>query len=716
MALNIFKKEQEDVELFWSIVISRAWVDTCIWKIIDEQVEIVAQGGASSWEQARPETLIEATDSSLSSAISELSDEIKEPSKVVFGVPSFWTQDGEIKKEHVDTLKKLSRELELVPSGFVVIPEAIVHFLKAKEGTPPNVILVGLDDETCELTLVVSGKVQGTVEVGRSMSLASDLQEGLAHLPSVLQYPTTILLYNHRAVDLEDVRQSLIETKWEEAGITFLHTPKVDILAEDIGIKACSLAGGAEVGGAKSLVLKEAKTREEVPDLEKISQEPQEQADELSNIVPVDEVSPEDLGFTKDVDAAILTSASAKAPAPKVQEVQSVQAVQEVQKRLSMIRFPSLSLGGLFIGGSLRLKIFVFLGFLLLAAFGISYWYLPKAKVTIFVSARKIDKTIAINVGKDVVGKTFETAISAQKTVSTTGTKMIGERAKGEVTIYRAGSAVTLPKGTVLTSNGGLKFTLDSDVRVASGSAGPDTLGKNIDPAKVTASSIGAQYNMGAGSTFSIGSLSSDTTTAKNDVAFSGGTSREISAVSDQDRKSAEEEVLSEMKKLAVEKAKKEISDDEIIFEETGKLTLDKREFDKKVGDESQTLTLNAGGTASFLVVQKNSLQNFVASQVKGDVPEGFYLPQEQIEAKIANQNKDGTYDAAVSFNLLPSVNPEKITKDIAGKSPSLAKEILSQIPGFTRAQISFKLKFPPPFGTLPRVSKNIVVEVVSEK
>src|SRR3989344_2777182 len=252
---DLFKKrDEEQREHLWSLVIGKAWVESGVWRVSGDKVEVVAEGGVFSWQEGDQEALIQAADSSLSAAAANLTDDISEPSKVVFGLPISWTLEGKIKSEQLESLKKLSSDLELNPVGFVSLQEAVVHFVKSREGVPPNAIFIGLVDDSIDVSLVEGGKIVGNCEVARSMALGADVAEGLARLPSKMQYPSRVIVYNHRAGNLEDARQALIDTDWEGVGISFLHAPRVEVLDEDVGVVAVSLAGGAEVAGAVGVI------------------------------------------------------------------------------------------------------------------------------------------------------------------------------------------------------------------------------------------------------------------------------------------------------------------------------------------------------------------------------------------------------------------------------------------------------------------------------
>lgn len=712
MDFNIFKKDKESPEHFWSLVIGKSWVDSGIWQIVDDKTEIVARGGSFSWQEDNPESLIEAADSSLTAAVSYLAESAAEPSRVVFGILSGWVEAGSIKTEYLGILRKLSGELEISPCGFVVIPEAIVHFLKSDEGVPPNIILVGLSEQSLDVTLSHNGKILGTVGVARSMSLSSDVAEGLARLP-VVQYPTRLVLYDHRTVDMEEAKQSLLDADWQSSGISFLHTPKIEVLPDEVGILAVSLAGGAEVGQATSIVLAEEKKTSEAAE---------------APIPDIREIDPGELGFLRGGDIAQQDRQESKEEEKREetaweggqdQPEKKGQMIGKVRGLLSQLRLPYFKFPKRF-GKAFAILLFS----VLVVAAGILYWYLPRAQVTIYVAPKKLEKVIDFEAEAGVVsvnttkkripGKTVNVDVQTVKKRPATGTKRVGEPAKGEVTVYRAGGSVVLPKGAILTSAGGLKFTLDGDVRVASGSAGPDTLGKNIDPARITASDIGADYNVAAGTLFKIGSFSSETTTAKNQLAFSGGTARDVLAVSAADRNLLKEEVEQELKSQAAGKILQKISGDEILIESSGETKLDKQEFSNKVGEEIDGVALTASGSVRFLLVSRADLEKLIMADLGGQVPEGFGLEEDQLRLDVAG--REGKFTVRAQVNLLPKVNPDEIVRFLVGKQPSAAREYLSRIPGYTRAQISFRFRPPGPLGTLPHLPGNIVLEVVAEK
>lgn len=747
MALaDIFKKQDntQTLEHFWSLVLGKGWIESGIWRVKDEKTEVIAQGGITSWQEGNVESLIAAADSSLSSAAANLEGDAQEPSKVVFGLPPSWIEEGSIKKERLDVLKKLSQELELTPAGFVVIPEAIVHFLKVREGAPPNGILVGLSEDSIDVTLVYNGKLSGTIEVARSMSLGSDVAEGLARLPqSLVQYPSRLLLYNHRAGNLDEARQSLIEVEWKDLKVPFLHTPKVEVLPEDVSVSAVSLAGGAEVGHAKAVVLPEDETAEE----EAVGTEEPVVDKILAKKLP--EVSPEDLGFVQDSDVALGDVNSEKEEVQSKEETEHGELQREndlpIEPKAQETKrsfFPKVpQLGGVSLPGGFRKLlaiIGVFLGILLVAG-TLAYWYLPKAKVVIYIAPKILEKNIEFsvdqnlevinNANKVVPGNIIEVQVSGDKTSSATGTKTVGERSRGQVTITHVGGATTLKSGTVLTGPNALKFTLDADVSIASGAG---VLNPSQKAASATASDIGAQYNLVSGTEFSVGNFSKDSFGARNEAALSGGTSRSVSAVTKEDRENLEKELLAELLEKGSSEARNKKGENEILVDGSAAFNTDKEEFSHKVGEEAGSLKLTLSGTVSILALPQAGINSLILSALEKDVPGDFSLRQDQIEVSYERLTETPTIDekdkeksvetpsnkfvAKVRANLLPKVNSEEIATAIAGKQTSIADEYLATTPGYIRSSVTFNIRFPGRLGTLPRISRNISVEVAAEK
>lgn len=703
-------------ETYWSLVIESGWIQSAIWEINSEEkkAKVLAVSSPSRWES--DEDLIAAADTALSGAASELPNETQEPSKTVFGVPSSWVEGGQIKEEYIDKIRKICASLSLEPSGFVVLPEAIAYFVKSNEGAPLNGIVVGIGSESLEIAVFKLGNLVGNVSVARSVSIAEDVMEGLVRFKLTDNLPSRILIFDGKEGQLDEARQALVSVDWLSSEVSekvkFLHIPKVEIVEPKEKVLAVCLAGASEIGQALTVSFA---GHEDVVDLE-------EEIPTVEKNFEESDITPEELGFISGAD--IKASSQMPSHAPVIENVQYAQ--EESRGMAPQINFPkvpdlklprfklpilphfrlprfTMPKNGLIVG-------LCILGFVAIA--GLLAWFiLPKATVTVYVSPKKIDSSQNITLGTDLQTRQEELTVNGSKTVSVTGTKTVGDNAKGQVTIYNAADSVTLPAGTKVTDPSGLAFTLDNDTSVASGSG---LLNLGTSTAAVTATDIGSQYNLASGTTFSVSGYASNELTAKNENSFSGGSSRDITAVSAEDRNKAETSLTAQLKEDGSSKIKEKISSDEVLIDDSVSATSSGKQFNHKVGDEASDLNLTMDMDIKGLVASKSDLNKIAMNALKDKVPVGFVLRANQIttEFTLVSGKK---YKVKFTANLLPEIKTDDIVKKIVGKSPKDADSILSAIPGYTRSQITIVPRLGP-LATLPHLNKNITVEVSSEK
>ncbi|OGM09149.1 hypothetical protein A2159_03615 [Candidatus Woesebacteria bacterium RBG_13_34_9] len=737
------KENSDKKEYFWSLIIEPEWVQSCIWRIEKDKAQVVLASNTFSWQS--DEDLIQSTDSALSSVIQGFPEDLVEPTKTVFGVISSWVKEGQISDKHLARIKKLCTELELSPIGFVVIPEAISNFYKSEEGTPLNAVVIGVHKEIIEITIFSLGKLLGTTQVARSVSVVDDVTEGISRFQIGNTPPSRFLIYDGREGELEEVRQELLKVNWEDfAELKFLHTPKVEIIDTHQKIYAVSLAGASELADIKGLEIVDKKEEFEIIQ-EKETLEGQEQLGEES-------VDAESLGFVRNKDITDTNEIKKTLERGDLEETteseidDSHKNVQPVgledyfkkPSKINVLNKLTLFLNGLTskfkrfklripIGISLPGKTTFLFGLLFLLVIFISgfcyWWFYPKSTVTIYLSPQNLSEAIDLSIGIDkssesttgyIQGRLLEKDLSGEKSKSATGTKTVGDKSKGEVTIYRAGSEINLPGGTILTGPGSLKFVLDRDVVIASGSAGTPGVTKT----SITAFDIGAQYNLASGSNFSVGNHSTTDLEAKNESSFSGGSSREITAVSSDDQKILEEDLTKELIDKARTELEKDIDESEYFVDESISEETLSKSFSKKVGDEADSVKLSMEIKAKGLVVEKTKLVEISFDSLKEKVPQGFVFRENQIDFDFDKVGKQGNnFRVKISANLLPEVKTDEISNRIRGKYPNVVEAYLRQaVPGFTRVEIKIKPTFPGKLKTLPHIEKNIEIEIASDR
>lgn len=738
------EEKKESIEHFWSLVIEPGWVQTGIWKVTDGKAEIIASSLPAAWELE--DELVKAADSSLSSSIQHLSDDVSDPKKAVFGVVASWVKDGEISSDHLEKIKKICSDLSLEPAGFVVLPEAISHLVKSEEGSPLTGIVIGVFREEIELSIFMMGNLIGTVSVARSVSILDDCIEGVNRFDSLQNnLPSRIILYDGKEGDLEDVRQELLKAEWDlPDNLKFLHTPKIELISDTEKIAAISLAGASEIANVSGLL--NTPKDEEIVEESNLQSSDQMSAKEIGFVLGEDvsriemKNSPRDFDSSEELDRSMTVEQVEKENQISEEELEIVPVSKPEKKKFHLnislppilSKFPKFNFPARHTekGSSSQGKKLFTTGliiFLLLAGTAFSaYYFLPKAEITIFVGSKKLEDKFDVSIdpnrsdmdseGRIIPGTSVSDVFEGERTKSTTGTKTVGERAIGEITLYRVGTEISLDKGSVIEGPNNLEFTLNDDISIASGSA--SSVGETV--AKVTAKDIGAEYNFAANTTFTVEGFSKSDIEGKNKDSFSGGSSRQISAVSTEDRDVLKESLLDELVDRAKTSFAEKAGSDKIFAEGSIKYVEDTTDFSAKVGDEAATLKLSLKLTVTGVYVDKTSLNDFAQKVLNGNVPQGFVLRNDQIKSEFDYVDEtDGIYkfNLRLIANLLPSLDPIKIAKDISGRTPDTAKKyFMSEVPGFSRAEILFKPKLPGKLSTLPHVSKNIDVQITAER
>ncbi len=712
------KGETPSKEYYWALVLESDWVQVGIWKVKEEKAEVISVSPATPWGE--DEELVSAADAALTSAIQNLTEDVSEPSKTVFGVSSAWVSKGQIKPEYLEKLKSLCSKLSLEPAGFVILPEAIAHFFKSEEGSPLSAVVLGVGNENLEVSVFRLGTLVGTSQVARSVSIVDDVSEGLARFTGGDPLPSRFLLYDGKEGELEETKQALLKAQWDDyEKLKFLHTPKAEIISPDKKVIAICLAGASEIADVFEVYT--GREKKETKEKEVPSQETE------NLVTPEKPVSPEDVGFVvgQDVAASKIPEdrkkpeiEPSKKPAPRFEKKFNFGILNKMKEKLSGLRFPT-GRRPLILGGAIFLLLIV-VGFIL-------WWFLPKAVVTIYVAPKKLDEKVSIFIDtkarspdfeeKILPGKLIDTNVSGEKTKSTTGTKTVGEKAKGTVEI-RNGTAegIRVPAGTTILTATNFEFSLDSaaSVSAAQSTTSPGTV--NVD---VTAADIGAEHNLAKDESFKVGNYLKADLEAVATADFSGGSSRDIAAVSADDQESLEEDLTEELLDKAEQELKISISDDEFFIDESLVATVSTKDFSNKVGDEASNLKLDLTLEASGLVIEKVRLDDLVKEVLKDKVPSGFILREDQIAVTFDLQDSEGgvfEFLATIDVNLLPEVKPDEIAKKIVGRYPPLAQDFLTTIPGFTRAEINLKPKLPGRLGTLPHVIKNLTIELAAER
>lgn len=727
---KIHSKKEKEIESFVALKIGFNKVRAGIWTVEGGKVRIAALGNNEDW--SGDGGLIDSIDKSLSSAAEKISSEkpIAEPKKVVLGLPPEWVADNKIFPEKIKLLKELAKKLGFSLSGFVMNEEAIVYQMKLAEGVPPTAILAYLEKEKIIVSLVKIGKVILSEVVRRSDNVGSDLKEGLSRSKQEEALPSRIVVYGESEVT-EKIKQDILDYPWQEEQMNFLHLPKVEIMEPDDEIKAIALAGGQELAGVTD------------PQISEETEEPEEQ-----NVVPVleqnGEVGPEAIGFVvgQDIVKEPISEEPTLAPEgqPEKREVATIakesvgplpasttffgrikSIPRTVTSRIAGVRFrfsPKMP----FKAGLLIVVLLLILG----GSFAY-VWAFPKAVVTLYLKPQLLEKDFEIKLSPHVTepnkesltlpAEAVDITLSGEKEMETTGTKKIGDQAKGEVTIYNlTNSKKTLEAGTEIIGPNNLKFTLDEETTIASQSAGADyTRVPGKTTALATAKAIGPEGNLAAGTEFTIGQLSKSDYVAKNDSAFSGGTSRDVQAVSEKDRQKLLEDLTKELKEKAGSELVAKTSSDKKLVEGSLSDKVVSKKYDGETGEIKDVIKLVLEMEFSSLSYSDIVFKDLIDSQVRASVPNGFNYNPDQSETSFSLDEitKDGValFKAHFKAKLIPIINTDEIRDNLRGKKPVIGKNYLNNLPNVESFEAVITPHLPGAIASFPRVAKNIKVE-----
>ncbi len=298
-------------------------------------------------------------------------------------------------------------------------------------------------------------------------------------------------------------------------------------------------------------------------------------------------------------------------------------------------------------------------------------------------------------------------------TANATGNKQTGNQAKGTVTVFNNSSnSVSYPAGTTIVSSNGLKFTLDNGVSLASASGDPFSGTKPAtQDVNVTAATFGSNYNLPSDTVFNIGNDPS--VAAKNDNPFSGGTTKNITVVSQDDV----DKLLSDLPKKLEDKAKSDItgkvSGDSQLLPGFFSEDVTSKSFDKNVGDQANQVTLTGTVTYQAVSYNKNDMVNLALNLFNNN---NITINQDNLNVNVKSVKGQDSSNVDANLNiqayLLPKIDQLTLSKEISGQSFSKAQSILMQIPHVSSVSVKISPSIPLLPKILPKNPKNITISI----
>lgn len=369
--------------------------------------------------------------------------------------------------------------------------------------------------------------------------------------------------------------------------------------------------------------------------------------------------------------------------------------------------------------------------FLLVGAFYYFLWALPRAEVILYVSPQLLEEDLKITLDStaersdvsqmiipaSLVSQTIEDSQDAQ----TTGTKIVGEKATGEVTLYnRTSEEKNLDAGTLLTGPDDLQFSLNEEVTIPAETTGPDyTKVPGKATISVTAVEIGSEANLASGTEFEVGKYSQTDLIAKNDSAFSGGSSREIRVVAKTDQEKLLASLLEKLQNQALEALNQKISSSEKIVTDSLTQEVLAKNYNHQVDDEVDQISLSLKVKFEALAYQDQELNELIEEKIRISIPSGYEFKSEETEVSFklsqAISPQKAEFDASFKAKLLPQIDVDQIRRNLKGKKPEVGEFYLTGLTNLADYEVYFQPKLPEKLKTFPRITKNISIEIRSQ-
>lgn len=671
--------------------------------ILIEESEVVAclfKGGGNlfvskpkGWNGKDKEDLLAALDSSRGECLSSAGND-QGPQETIFILSPFWVDDkGEILETRKQILKEVCQFLSLSPLGFLVGDEALAQYFD-------SFVSICFSQKHFVISVVQSGEVEARDQVEDGVGVEfEELVMSLEKMKVSTSIPQKLIFWGR--ID-QKLREEIISYQWEKKKV-FDQRPEIEIFSwVDFFDHLARI-----VSREKLSEVRESEVRER-------------------------EVKPEpNFGFVAD-DVAVSgqPEIDKQKLAESMETIQQEPKTEKVTKKRFSLKLPQFSFSLAFLKSLFARK-----GILVLSsALGLALmtlilsWYFSKSTVEIFITPEVIAKKIEVQM--DPSAKEFdlekgiipveqlEMTLEGEKTEPTTGEKLIGEKAKGEVTVYnRTSDSKTFEAGTILNGPGGLKFILDDEVSVASKTAdlvsGVDRWGEV--KVVIAAVDIGAEYNLAADSVFSIADYSDDDFLAKNPESLSGGSSRQIRAVSEEDQENVKKLLIKELSSEAKKKLKIKPSEGQILGESLQTEVID-ADYTAAVGDEEDVLGLKLKLRAKVAKLSNERLDQLAREVLKKEANENFKLDQESIEVdlNVKETGEDGVIFGEMNLKAkaYPQIDREKIAGELAAKKRTSIQQLIRSYPRIYRYQVIFKPGLFKLFGFLSPQARNINIEI----
>jgi len=702
-----------DNKLFWLILIE----DSKVVVSLDKKV-----GSVQPWDIKNPDSIKQAVDTSLSDLAQQNSiTEEEEPDTASFVIPPLWIdQDNKIVSSKLSLLENLCRSLHFKPIGFLAYDDAILEDFARRESFPCSFVLLHINHHIFHISIAYLGKithrVQGFFHDGFNVA---DIEQTLFDLKTESALPPQIVLLG----DIDDEKINAIRNySWvgKKNIETFLHLPDVNFISIERSLSLFTDVINKQIDSAPPA--QDSVEADIVKEDEDTKEEQVEEEDNQFNIFT--EVSKESLGFSTEIPAEVPTPESTPVQEPIPEETTPPEVIQPSKNNLTKIKLPQVKLPKLKLPKLKVKKKLLFVLFPLLIIFALTYFLLYKTKITLYATPYEFTKTVKVNLStqeptsdKNIKVSSKEIVIPIESSIPTTGTKIDGKKAKGEVTVYnKSEEALEFQQGAIFLDDTGKNFVLLNDINVPASTndleEGVIKLGQV--KAVLEAGEIGPEYNVAQDTDFK--HKTNNNVIVKSDEEFSGGIKEEKRAVAKQDVANLEN-IIKEDIDLAVNKKIEEETKTLLgAIPESLLINQQKINFNRQVGEEADELVGDVNSNVNIFILDPEDKQEFILQNFASDEEfDQAILDLDKVDLDFEFteiDSKFATGQVTIVGNLLPKIDIGQFKRQIKGKTfANLEKVIMANRRIYNHQRLS-NLKFFDFIKLLPSRLENISIEV----
>ncbi len=568
-----------------------------------------------------------------------------------------------IKKQYLQKIKDIVKNLELEALGYIECYEAVVRFLEVREEMPLTAILIEIDKTKLTMMVYKGGKQSFLKVIAHTGNLIEDLLEGFNEMKGMFLLPARMILYN--STDLDDASTKIISYRWSEK--LFAQIPRVEIVKNSDIITGLARIFEQQVAQKQTSIQSSDQGKKEIMGFV-VGGDPGQKP--VQQDVPSTSKSKSSFPFF-----SVFSGFAKIKPSVNFKEIPSFFARFKVSRSIGVLFGIVIILLGLFL----------------------NEYFLHKAKLTVFVSSQSVSSDVPVTgsySGSDPSALLIQVATaSADYSASqpATGTHQVGKKATGTVTIYNFDNVQkTFNQGTDLTVDN-LSFTLDNDVKVASASiSSSNETVPGQEQGSVTAGDIGPSYNIDKGKRFKIDELAETIYYAINDSSFTGGSAKQVTTVSKNDLNNLDKTILSQAKTKMRNTVN--VSAQEKIIDSLSSTSINRITYSKEVGEEAQSVNGQAKVDYSYQYYDDNAMRDRLISALQKEVRSGLSLTKDSIYYSIKSVRVNGntvSLDVSANAKAVQSVDKNKLQVMLTIKTSAQVKDILRNSYHVTSYQLS---------------------------